>query len=281
MQLLPSANITILVVENDPLNPLNLVGLLDQLGHEFDRAADGQAALEAIATAHYDIILIDDPTPKSTGYDIALKIRQKEIQMPIPAVIIAVSAASSHDRRSRAFAAGVDDFLSRPVSLPCLQFTLNRWSYRRGLRPNPPLGLPGNGVDPWVAFRDHLDWSRLAAFSEQDEAFARSLIQLFLTDTWHKLRQLRIVVNHGDDAAVEQLAHSLKGASASIGAGVVWAIASNLEAQARQHQLWAADQQVDRMEASLQLIEQVMVNPVDANSGAQAALGGDTPPRSF
>ncbi|MEB3358239.1 MAG: response regulator [Synechococcales bacterium] len=258
MQLPSSSKVKILLVEDNPLNQRILLKQLEKLGYPCELATDGWAALTAIATAHYDIILMDCQMPELDGYDTALKIRQEEAHTASPpAIIIAITANSDQDSRAQAFAAGMDDFLSKPLSMSCLKFTLHRWIQRQGLDVISPTPVGGGATldfDPRVALRDHLDRSQLALFSEHDEAFERSLIHLFLRDSHDRLHQLRVAAQDGDAAAVEHLAHALKGASASIGAGVICAIASNLESQARQQRLWFTHQQIDRLEASLQLI---------------------------
>ncbi len=117
----------ILVVDDNEVNLLVAQRMLEQLGYEVATLASGEEALEASAKNHYTAILIDSQMPGMSGNDVTRIMRERERELDqrhIP--IIALTANAMTEDRERAFAAGVDDYLSKPVFVEELDRTLRR-----------------------------------------------------------------------------------------------------------------------------------------------------------
>ncbi len=122
--------VSVLLVEDDPVNQLLVEQMLIQLGCEVDVAGDGEAARRAVARGQYDIVFMDCHMPVMDGYEAARCIRVDE-HGPTRIPIVALTADSLVTDRERCFEAGMDGFLTKPVSTSQLSIAIERWTGRR------------------------------------------------------------------------------------------------------------------------------------------------------
>jgi len=116
----------VLVVEDNPVNQLVAVGLLEALGYVAQTADDGVSALEVLAHDDFDLVLMDVQMPRMDGYDATRAIRERESDRArVP--VIAMTAAAVEGERDRCLAAGMDDFLTKPVDPGSLAALLDLW----------------------------------------------------------------------------------------------------------------------------------------------------------
>ena len=113
----------VLLVEDNPINALLARTLLKREGAETDRAASGEEALAAAAAASYDLILMDIRMPDMSGVEAARILRARGVSTPI----VALTADAFEDDRRAALAAGMDDFLVKPLTETALRSVLTRW----------------------------------------------------------------------------------------------------------------------------------------------------------
>ncbi len=113
----------VLLVEDNPVNALLARALLTREGCAVDRAGAGHEALEAAAQAPYDLILMDLRLPDLDGLAVTRMLRARGIKTPI----VALTANSFEDDRQACLAAGMDDFLTKPLSPAALRAVLHRW----------------------------------------------------------------------------------------------------------------------------------------------------------
>ena len=116
------------------------IGMLTHLGYTVDVADDGFAAVAAVRAGRFDAILMDVQMPGMDGYEATRRIRELEgdsLRTPI----VAMTAGATEGERARCLAAGMDDFLSKPVQKQGLADMLEQWvpatSGRSGRRPSP------------------------------------------------------------------------------------------------------------------------------------------------
>jgi two-component system sensor histidine kinase/response regulator len=191
----------LLVVEDYPVNQKVAVGMLAKLGYRADVAANGLEALEAVARFDYGAVLMDCQMPEMDGYTATTEIRAREgDRTHIP--IIAMTAAAGEGEREKCLSAGMDDYVSKPVSLDDLDCALRRW-----LSPGEEATFDPETV---AALRS------LGAEDEPD-AFVE-LTTLFVPSGAGLLETLGGALARGDDEAVGQVAHTLKGGAANLGA---------------------------------------------------------------
>jgi CheY-like chemotaxis protein len=113
----------VLLVEDNPINALLARTLLKREGAEVDRAASGQEALAAVAAATYDLILMDLRMPDLSGVEATRELRARGVTTPV----VALTADAFEDDRRACLAAGMNDFLVKPLTETALRTVLARW----------------------------------------------------------------------------------------------------------------------------------------------------------
>jgi signal transduction histidine kinase/ActR/RegA family two-component response regulator len=127
----PDAPLAVLLVEDDPVNQMVVHGLLDRLGCTVDIAADGDAARRAAARGRYDIVFMDCHMPVMDGYEATRGMRDDERRTGTRTPIVALTADTLASDRARCLEAGMDDFMTKPVSSSQLSAMIERWTGRR------------------------------------------------------------------------------------------------------------------------------------------------------
>jgi CheY-like chemotaxis protein len=123
----PVTRARVLVAEDNPTNQLMTVRMLQKLGVHADVAANGTEAVDALARIAYSAVLMDCRMPQLDGYEATRLIRQRERERGYRTPIIALTANVMNGDRERCLAAGMDDYLPKPVSLADLETALKRW----------------------------------------------------------------------------------------------------------------------------------------------------------
>lgn len=121
-------NHSILVVEDNFVNQRIIVGMLKKFGHPADVTENGLQAVAAYNDKHYDLVLMDCEMPEMDGFDATLairKIEQQENKARVP--IVALTAHAFEDVKQRCLAAGMDDFITKPLQLTVIESMLQRW----------------------------------------------------------------------------------------------------------------------------------------------------------
>jgi two-component system, sensor histidine kinase and response regulator len=211
----------ILLVEDNEINQMVAVGLLHSLGYQPDVAGDGIEAIDMAVGTDYDAVLMDCRMPRMDGFTATAELRRLEgCDRHTP--IIAMTASALVADRVRCLAAGMDDYLAKPVNPAELESTLDVWinGTRRDAaahaRPDTePFAEPAApGADPITRRLDELRGDK----TEPERALVNRLVASFLALVPGYLTSLGNAVTAADAAAVEEQAHSLKGAAANIGA---------------------------------------------------------------
>jgi two-component system sensor histidine kinase/response regulator len=234
----------ILLVEDNTMNQLVGSKVLAKLGYQFDIANHGGEAVSAIQTTRYDAVLMDCQMPEMDGYEATAAIRRIEgTTRRTP--IIAMTAAAMDGDREVCLAAGMDDYITKPVRQDAIAAVLQRWV--TPVAPEPATtdnAMPA----PDAAHLDALDLSQiemLRSLDDGDGAVLGEVIDQYLTQTIEGRGELVRVVSAGDTHALERAAHTLRGSSANVGATALAAVCGEIETRARVAQL---DDAADLME---------------------------------
>jgi CheY-like chemotaxis protein/HPt (histidine-containing phosphotransfer) domain-containing protein len=225
------SGVPVLVVEDSPINQQVAVGTLELLGFRADVVGNGLEALEALEPGAYRAVLMDCQMPVMDGYRAAAEIRRREAgRSRIP--IIAMTANAMSGTREQCLAAGMDDYIAKPVRLDELERVLARWlassgalaPHRDGAGDEPPT--PGDVLpvlDP-AAIRA---LGRLRRPDQPD--LVVELIDKLLQSTPLQLASLEQSAGSGDVATLRRTAHTIKGDAKYWGAGQVVAASEALE----------------------------------------------------
>ena len=203
----------VLLVEDDLVNQKVALTLLERWGHRVSVASNGLVALDLLAQNHYDVVLMDMMMPEMDGLEAVRRIRASEEDTHIP--VIAMTANAQESDRERCLAAGMDDYISKPIKAPVLQQMLREVAdhalHRLSSRPSTMTEL--DFQDATLPMFDYA-----AAMASVDQEVLAIVTQPFL-DRWpHDLVKLRAAVQAGDLGAVRHVAHALKGTLAMFGA---------------------------------------------------------------
>jgi len=225
---------TLLIVEDHAINQEVARGIVARLGYGSDMAGDGVEALAALELRTYDAVLMDCHMPEMDGFQATVEIRRREAGGPhVP--IIAMTAGAMVADREKCFAAGMDDYLSKPVKAPELKAMLHRWV--RGVATvetaAEPAVVPSGDVDDGLD-AGQMDGLRQLAAASGDPSFLRSFVEGYAEQAGTQLAEMRKAAARADAGAVRLVAHGLKGTSATMGAtGVASACAAVESAAAR------------------------------------------------
>ena len=223
----------VLVAEDNLANQIVALGILRKFGLHADAVVDGQEAIKALETIPYDLVLMDVQMPGMDGLEATRRIRSGNSGAPNPAItIIALIGHATVDDRDRCLAAGMNDYLSKPIHPSTLAGMLERW-----LPPAAPTATEGDqsvtgdaAPHPPAAV-----WDRAALLKRMmnGEDLARTILEVFLGDTGRFVDALDAAIRDSDFPSVVKFAHSAKGVAGTICAGELQALASQLEEAAR------------------------------------------------
>ena len=224
----------LLLAEDNPVNQKLALRLLGQMGYRADVAGNGLEVLDALARQPYDVVLMDVQMPEMDGLEASRQINQRWARHLRPRIIAMTANAMAGDREM-CLAAGMDDYLTKPIRVPELVAALQN---------SRPLPAPGDSaVTPPAIQAATLD--ELAAATDHD--FVRELIDTYLDDTPRLLAEMRQGLAESQPATVQRAAHSLKSNSASLGAQALSAQAKELEMAAKAGDLASAPAHIERL----------------------------------
>ncbi|HWW75544.1 MAG TPA: response regulator, partial [Pyrinomonadaceae bacterium] len=229
----------ILLAEDHAVNQKVVLNVLSRMGYRADVAADGAEALEAVSRTSYDILLMDVQMPVMDGLEATRRIRRKFPGASAPR-ILAMTAAAMRGDRERCLAAGMDDYLTKPIRPAALQAALLRWGGARADCPTPgasgddaPAGANVSGPTDLLS----LDVESLVALrrgrAEGEPDIVAELASLFLRDTPFRLDDILRALSAGEIEELERLTHTVKGSSLNLGAWRMASLCTRLEAQGR------------------------------------------------
>jgi signal transduction histidine kinase/CheY-like chemotaxis protein len=217
----------ILVAEDNPVSRKMLVDMLEILGHPAESVASGQEVLDAMGKKRPELILLDCQMPQVDGYTVAATIRSWHNYQPQP-MIVAVTADASVENRNRCLAAGMDDYLPKPVRLEQLNWLLKHRLSSTGDDPEAP-SLPWRNSSTESLPIDPEVWEELRKRGDKNRTFLKSYMNLFMEDTESRLRILAELLALARFDKFKREAHALNGGCRQIGASGMVEICNQLQ----------------------------------------------------
>lgn len=255
-----AASLRILLAEDNVINQSVAVRLLERLGYRADIAGDGREALARLERTPYDVVLMDVQMPEMDGLEASRAICARWAAGARPR-IIAMTAEAMQGDREKCLAAGMDDYIVKPVTLAQLAEALAKCRPVVGApapdtraAPAPPVegrrAAAGLAFDPGVLDQLREDLGGSAAL--------REVIETFLVRMPSTLTSLRDAATRADADGIRQAAHMIKGTSAMLGARELSEQAAEIERGGRAGSIQDAATRVAAVEASYRTVEAIL-----------------------
>jgi diguanylate cyclase (GGDEF)-like protein len=228
----PIRECRVLVVEDNRTNQEVAARMLAMSGCLCELAGSGAEALEAARRGRYDIIFMDCRMPEMDGYEVTARIRRLEEPLGLHTPIIAMTANVQSGDIEKCLAAGMDDYLAKPITLVELREKLVRWAAPGSLATLDPEDTPTVLVDDGPL--------NMAVFEKLRETLGPALqyaVRPFLEDMPAYLEQLEQAVGRGDVTAALATAHAIKGSCGNLGASSMALHAREVEELALQERI--------------------------------------------
>jgi|GEM_PF-5680877 len=211
-------SLIILLVEDNAINQFVMQHHLERLGHRSKAANTGREALQKLSQNRFDLVLMDCQMPKLDGYSTTRIIRRSAAYASLP--IIALTAHALSEERQRCLDAGMNDYLSKPVSQPQLSQMLQRWGRRSPALIQDDVSLP-------------IDIEQLLE-SFQERGTVLLVVQKFVIIAQRELAVLDHALTQRDWQAVARFSHRFRGACVVVKSASLTRLTAQLEGLAKQ-----------------------------------------------
>jgi CheY-like chemotaxis protein len=234
------------------INQQVALSFLERLGYRADVAANGLEVLLSLRRQPYDAVLMDVQMPEMDGLEATRRVRQMspaELAAETQPRIIAMTANAMREDCEICLAAGMDDYVSKPIQVGALVRALSKCRPRQPTASKETFEVAGPpAVEPDVLDPKALEQLR-ATLGTQADRLLPDLIEGFYEDGDRLLRQARQALEQGQADRLRRASHTLKSTSATLGAMALSAVARDLEQSARDGKLEGAAGQIAQAEA--------------------------------
>ena len=255
----------ILLAEDNITNQQVALGILRKLGLQADAVTNGAEAIDALESIAYDLVLMDVQMPKMDGLEATAHIRDPQsavVNHSIP--IVAMTAHAMEGDRERCLEAGMNDYVTKPVSPQALAEALARWLPGEDTaRPTEQSAEPAAAQE---AETPVFDRSGMLARLMDDEDLARAVVGGFLEDMPRQIDSLRSYLDAGDAEGAVRQAHTIKGASANVGGERLRAAAFEMEKSARAGNLEEVTSRLPDLESRFARLKEAMRDFADGKN---------------
>ncbi len=230
----------ILLADDNITNQQVALALLEKMGLPADAVADGAEALKALDAIPYSLVLMDVRMPNMDGLEATRRIRSEEYRTPDSASlaqghflpVIAMTASAMQGDREKCLAAGMNDYISKPVTPHALAEVLEKWLPKNAVARAGSANGRANLAAP-VEPSSIFDMTGLLSRLMGNKQLAARILDSFLEDMPRQLLSLSKFVEAGSAPDIENQAHRIKGASATVGGSGMQAIALEMEMAGR------------------------------------------------
>jgi CheY-like chemotaxis protein/HPt (histidine-containing phosphotransfer) domain-containing protein len=262
----------VLLCDDNLINQKVATRLLSQMGYSATVAGNGVEAIKAIEAAPFDFIFMDVMMPEMDGIEATKEIRRRQQDratnknFKTPMIIVAMTASAMPGDKEKCLAAGMDDYLSKPVRPEDVRSVIERWGTKAALDSVTPANDSASHTASMMANTDKpmnndvppIDMDRLNEFTEGDPANLTELVTLYIQQTTTQLEQLGNAVNTSDAPGVRRIAHSCAGASATCGMKRIVPLLRELERQGDEGKLLNAPELFVQVSHEFELIRKAV-----------------------
>jgi CheY-like chemotaxis protein/HPt (histidine-containing phosphotransfer) domain-containing protein len=241
----------VLLAEDNVVNQKLAIRLLEKLGYRADVAANGIEAIEALERQPYDLLLSDVQMPEMDGLEATRRILERWPEGERPWIVAMTAEAMSGDRE-RCLAAGMNDYVAKPIRVDELVAAIKRTPRRAVAVPARPAPGPADGAI------DRRALERLADGVGGDDQFVTDLIAQFAEDAPGLLAAARAGLDRADAEAVRRAAHTLKSNAATFGAGALAERSRELEDAAKRGALDDGPERIGAIQRELDVVIDVL-----------------------
>ncbi len=266
-----AGGLKVLLAEDDPINQQVAVNMLERLGHTVAIAGNGQAAVEQMQAGTFDLVLMDVQMPVMDGFMAVAKIRELEAGRERRTPVIAMTAHALAGDRASCLAAGMDDYLSKPIRAKALAEKLAAWT----TDPADPVGdntvsdtAPADSGQPRQEAVYPVDMEMAMEQVMGNSTLLRELLTSFSGFARAQLESIRSAVAVADTDSVSREAHKLKGTAANICVDGIMAVARDLERGAGEISRAETDTLLKQLAEEIQRFDDFIAGPVFAQLGA-------------
>jgi len=209
----------VLLVDDNAINQKVAVRILQQLGYKPEIASNGREALEAIERQPFDVVFMDVMMPEMDGLEATRLIRLRQTtgehqNFRSHITIVAMTAHAMQGDREKCLAAGMDDYLSKPIRPKDIREMIEKWGDKLTMEIAAPI-LAAPAIAP--AIEPAVDMDRMNDLTDGNQDSLRELVEMYFNQTQKQFGQLREAIQTGNADQVRRVAHSCAGASATLG----------------------------------------------------------------
>ncbi|MEM5788666.1 MAG: response regulator, partial [Syntrophobacteraceae bacterium] len=223
----------ILLAEDNITNQQVALGILTKLGLQGDVVANGVEALKALEIIPYDLVLMDVQMPEMDGLEATRRIRDRSASRNHKVPVIAMTAHAMRGDREKCLAAGMNDYVSKPVTPHEVAEVLEKWLPRDKVKSANKDAAIHEGVSPSSNIIPYspliFDREGMMARLMDDEELALTVAEGFFGDMQNQIASLKSYLEAGDVMGAGSQAHIIKGASANVGGEVLRMVAFEME----------------------------------------------------
>jgi len=227
------SRLQILATDDVPVNQELIRAILEKRGHRVTLASNGREAIEAWRSGGFDLLLMDIQMPEMDGLTATRLIREEEASRGCHVPIIAMTAYAMPGDRERFLQAGMDDYVAKPINPEELMTVIERNSSKGAAAVPSAPALDNTEAQPVEEEQPIFDRAALVFRLGGAESLLPRFLGLFYESAGESLKGLQQSLKTGDWVACQRYAHTIKGASANVGAMQLWDAALELEQAAR------------------------------------------------
>ena len=261
-----TANMHILLVEDEQTNQLILKSILEKFGYRVDLAGNGKECLLMLQDNDYALVLMDCMMPVMNGYETTSVIRDQMSDVKSHSIpVIALTANAMREDRDKCLAAGMDDYLSKPVDVGALLAMLEKW---RRLDSAPEIEA-GAETDQCDTGNMIFDMTQFVSRNQNDIVASRAVATVFSESIPEYLREIRTALTEKNAAVLCQSAHKLKGSAANLSMTLLSEKARMIESLAETGNLEKAAELLPELEQKLEQALEALKNMLEAPQGKE------------